>query len=147
MRKLNEDVRSYPVPPYRPHRSRNLGKLVALLVGVLLLLTVACDPGEIFGPNTAKVTIVITSRIQGDELVPFINGEAYEPRLSDTLPSFQYRPRVQADEAYYSQSSVERGRLYISAWSMALGKMSRVKSTSFQDDRVYSFEFGPTDFR
>lgn len=119
---------------------------IRLTIVLVILATTACNPGQIFGPNTAKVTVGITSLMPGDVLVPYINFEPYSPVLTDEVPTYRYRPRIQT-RRWYSAHGVESGQVYVSVWSENLGRQSREKSRTAYTDQVVSFEFRESDFR
>jgi hypothetical protein len=135
----------------------------------LLLLFIAAipgcwnDPGEIFGPNTAVVTVVVTKLIKGDTFTVYVNGRFPDKvflqdrrewvevkdypgteKLTDAAPTRQYRVRIQARKTSYND--YEYGEAFVSVWSANLGKMSRVKSQWAYTDRIVQFEFGVDDF-
>ncbi|KKU94000.1 MAG: hypothetical protein UY26_C0003G0150 [Candidatus Jorgensenbacteria bacterium GW2011_GWA1_48_13] len=105
------------------------------------------DPCEVFGPNCGEVTVLVTKIIQDDELTVYVNGEAQEVKLSDEVPTRQYRVRIQTRNQYYSSPYyTEQGEVFVSVWSAKLELMSRVKSRWITTDRVAEFEFRAADF-
>ena len=120
-----------------------------VIAAMLLVLTASCAPGQIFGPPTAKVSIIVTSRLQGDVLAIYINGVLQEVYLTDDIPTYTYWERVQVvnDDNYYYNDRRDYGKVFVSAWSFKLGRQSRTKSQTAYTDRVISFEFTESDFR
>ena len=119
---------------------------IRFMIVMLAVLTTACKLGDIFGPNTARVTIGITSLMPGDVLTPYINFEPYSPALTDEVPTYRYRPRIQT-KRWNSAHGVESGQVYVSVWSENFGRQSRVKQRTAYTDQVISFEFRESDFR
>lgn len=119
---------------------------VRFAIVVLAVLVTACKPGQVFGPDTAKMTVGITSLMPGDVLTPYINFEPYSPALTDEVPTYRYRPRIQT-RRWYSARGVESGQVYVSVWSENFARQSRVKQRTAYTDQVVSFEFRESDFR
>ena len=128
-------------------------KRSSLIALVFAGLVTACDPGEIFGPNTAVVSIEVTMEkmICDDVLRVTVNDEDMTPVLTLENPNELYRVRVQTREDSRgtlgsSQSSyVEYGTVHVGLWSTRRARLS-TKSVSVHEDRVTLVKFHETDF-
>lgn len=124
--------------------------MICRLFLLLALVVLGCAPGQIFGPPMDDVSIKVSSRLPGDTLEIYINGELYGPLLTDYLPSHLYRVRIQTrNDRYYDYyyDDYDYGEAYVEAWSYQLGRLSRTQSKMAYTDRVTSFEFRLSDFR
>ncbi len=115
-----------------------------ILLTAAILLT-ACEPGQLFGPNTAKVTVLVTKLVENDEFTVYVNAEGQAETLTDKNPTRKYRVRIQTLETS-RWSYAEYGEVFVSVWSQKLNVMSRVKSRWAYTDRIAAFEFRRSDF-
>lgn len=124
-------------------KALKLFALLALAGGAM-----ACEPGQIAGPNTAKVTMVFSmeNMVCDDVLIPSADGENLEPSLTLKDPQERYRVRVQTYEyTRFTSNGVEYGGVPVGLYSTRRQRLT-VRKVSVRTDQATLIVFHERDF-